>query len=309
MKKTLTKKKQQKLFSKIIHLLQLKKLWVITFLILIATLWFWKNQQNGNEISKTSTVQRQTLTETISASGDIQTDDRATLRFPLGGKLVWLPVQKGDQVKKGQAIASLDQQDLEKRLTKALRDYSKERNDFEEDRQETYKDKVMDDTLARILEKNQWDLEKAVLDVEIADIVKRNAVLVAPIDGTVTTTSNMVAGTNILATDVIKVVDFSSLKFVANVDEVDYSKISLNQSVIIALDALSNETITGNVSYISREGSKTAGGGVIFPIDIEISSQNPKLAIGLSGDAEFVISEKTDTLVIPREFVKTEDGQ
>ena len=80
--------------------------------------------------------------------------------------------QRRDRVKAYQAIAQLDSREVQKNLEKVLRDYSAERNDFEEMWRVTYKgikdpQTALTDTVKRILEKNQWDLEKAVLDVEL----------------------------------------------------------------------------------------------------------------------------------------------
>ena len=261
---------------------------------------------------KTTKVEQKTLRETVSASGKIEAENSSQLHFTFPAKVVWLGVKKGDVVKKGQALASLDKRDLELKLKKSLRDYSKERWDFEEDKEVTYKDKVITDTIKRILEKNQFDLDKAVADVELADIVVKNAILISPINGTVTEIEGILAGDSLiaatLAASYIKVVDLSSLKFVAQVDEVDYGKIKVGQKVEIALDSFPDKVFAGTVSYIGKEGVKTAGGGVTIPIDIQFNSDGNNLAVGLNGDVEFVVEEKESVLIVPKEYVKTKNS-
>jgi len=261
---------------------------------------------------KTTKVEQKTLKETVSASGKIETENSSQLHFTFPAKVVWLGVKKGDVVRKGQALASLDKRDLELKLKKSLRDYSKERWDFEEDKEVTYKDKVMTDTIKRILEKNQFDLDKAVADVELADIVVKNAILISPINGTVTKIEGILAGDSLIATTLaasyIKVVDLSSLKFVAQVDEVDYGKVKMGQKVEITLDSFPGAVFEGTVSFIGKEGVKTAGGGVTIPIDIQFNSDGNNLAVGLSGDVEFVVEEKESVLVVPKEYVKTKNS-
>jgi len=261
---------------------------------------------------KTTKVEQKTLRETVSASGKIEAENSSQLHFTFPAKVVWLGVKKGDVVKKGQALASLDKRDLELKLKKSLRDYSKERWDFEEDKEVTYKDKVITDTIKRILEKNQFDLDKAVADVELADIVVKNVILISPINGTVTEIEGILAGDSLiaatLAASYIKVVDLSSLKFVAQVDEVDYGKIKVGQKVEIALDSFPDKVFAGTVSYIGKEGVKTAGGGVTIPIDIQFNSDGNNLAVGLNGDVEFVVEEKESVLIVPKEYVKTKNS-
>jgi len=64
----------------------------------------------------------------------------------------------------------------------------------------------------------------------------------------------------------------------------------------------------GTVSYIGKEGVKTAGGGVTIPIDIQFNSDGNNLAVGLNGDVEFVVEEKESVLIVPKEYVKTKNS-
>lgn len=147
---------------------------------------------------ETAEVKKTTITQQVSASGEIKSEDEVELKFPASGKLVYFAVKKNDRVKKWGYIASLDKKELKKTLDKTLRDYSKKRWDFEQDKQTTYKDQVMTDTVRRILEKNQFDLDKAVFDVELSDFAAKNADLFSPIDGVVTRIHTQ-AGTSVIA--------------------------------------------------------------------------------------------------------------
>ncbi|PIU33022.1 hypothetical protein COT04_02275, partial [Candidatus Shapirobacteria bacterium CG07_land_8_20_14_0_80_39_12] len=174
---------------------------------------------------ETAKVQKEDLTDTVSASGTVQAENQVDLKFQTSGLLTWVGVKEGDQVKKWQAIASLDKRELEKNLLKTLRDYNKKRWDFEEINRVTYKDQIVTDTLKRILEKNQFDLDKAVADVEIKDLAIKLATISSPIEGIVTHIDTPVAGINITpATAVFSIANPDKMKFVANVDEADIGK-------------------------------------------------------------------------------------
>jgi len=267
---------------------------------------------------KTTKVEQKALRDTVSASGKIEAENSAKLHFPTPAKVVWVGAKKGDTVKKWQSLASLDRRQLEKNLKKKLLDYMDERWDFEQTHDDYDIDGrpldavILTDAEKRIAEKAQFSLDKLVLDVEISDLVLKESVLVSPISGTVTEVEGMLAGDNLiaatLATSHIKVVDLSSLKFVAQVDEVDYGKIEVGQKVEIALDSFSDETFEGAVSYIGKEGVKTAGGGVTIPIEIDFNQNGNEFAVGLNGDVEFIVEEKEGVLVIPKEYVKTKNS-
>jgi macrolide-specific efflux system membrane fusion protein len=74
----------------------------------------------------------------VQSSGKTKADTSAELKFQTSGKLAWVNVKEGDAVEAYQAIAGLDPREVQKTLEKALRDYSSERNDFEEMWRVTY---------------------------------------------------------------------------------------------------------------------------------------------------------------------------
>ncbi|MCJ7804397.1 efflux RND transporter periplasmic adaptor subunit [Patescibacteria group bacterium] len=260
---------------------------------------------------ETAKVQKEDLTDIVSASGTIQAENQVDLKFQTSGLLTWVGVKEGDQVKKWQAIASLDKRELEKNLLKTLRDYSSERNDFEEESQVTYKDELLTNTVRRILEKNQWDLDKAVVDVEIKDLAIKLASLVSPIEGIVTHIDTPVAGVNITpATAVFTIANPAKMKLVANVDESDIGKVKVGQKVILTLDTYPDQEIEGEVGKIAFASIATKGGGTAYPIEIYLpENKELQFKVGMNGDLEIIIARVEDVLNVPSEAITEKDGK
>jgi RND family efflux transporter MFP subunit len=262
---------------------------------------------------KTATVTQKTFTKSVQSSGKTKADKSADLKFQTSGKLAWVGVREGDTVAAYQAIAGLDPREVQKTLEKALRDYSNERNDFEEMWRVTYHgvqnpNTALTDTAKRILEKNQWDLDKAVLDVELKHLAVEYATLVTPIAGIVAHIDTPVPGVNITpATAVFEIVDPASLVFAANIDEVDIGTLSLGQTASIALDAFGDATFSGKVSYISYISETSAGGATVFPVKIAFDEPQ-KLRIGLNGDVTIETSSIPDALLIPIEAIREQNS-
>lgn len=129
---------------------------ILLIIAIIVCFWFWRRyqmQKSQQAKIQTSAVVKKNLPETVSSSGKALAKEQVNLHFQTLGRLAWVGVKEGDSVQAYQAIASLDVKELEKNLIKTLRDYSKERDDFEEDRLVTYKDKPITDTIKRVLEK------------------------------------------------------------------------------------------------------------------------------------------------------------
>ena len=76
------------------------------------------NNQNAQS-QRTATLARGTLIATASATGNIQADSEVNLTFQSTGNVTRVNVSRGDVVKKGDLLASLDTTDLESALAQA----------------------------------------------------------------------------------------------------------------------------------------------------------------------------------------------
>ena len=286
---------------------------VILAIFLVAVGWPTEKKVTANPAQnyETAKVQKEDLTDIISASGTVQSENQIDLKFQTSGLLTWVGVKEGDKVQKWQAIASLDKRELEQNLLKVLRDYSKERWDFDEASKVTYKDQVITDTIKRVLEKNQFDLDKAVADVEIKDLVIKLSTLVSPIAGIITHIDTPMAGVNITtATATFMVADPYSMKFVANVDEADIGKVRVGQKTTLTLDAYPDQKIEGEVGKIAFASIATKGGGTAYPIDIYLpENKDLQFKVGMNGDLEVTITGVKDVLTVPSEAVNEKNGK
>lgn len=273
-----------------------------------------KKQQEAKTASaiQTAVVKRTTFTKTVTSSGKTKATRAAEVKFQTSGRLAWVGVKEGDQVTAHQAIAKLDTRDVQKDLENELRDYSKQRNDFEEMWRVTYKgtknpQTALTDTAKRILEKNQWDLEKAVLDVEIEHLAVEYATITTPISGIVTRVDMPVAGVNITpATAVFEVVDLGSLVFEASVDEVDAASIAIGRNATVTLDAFPDSPFAGMVSTIAFAAKTSSGGATVFPVEVTIATASG-IRIGMNGDVAIEADTQADVLVVPTESVREDD--
>ncbi len=290
------------------------KLLLALLLVGIAVIvWVNRSQtQNAAAGITTKTVSRRDFTKTLSSSGKTKADVSVELKFQASGKLAWVGVKEGASVSAYQTLATLDSREVQKNLEKSLRDYSSQRNDYEQTWRVTYDGKkpndAFNDTIRRILEKNQWDLEKSVLDVELKHLAVEFASLVTPIAGIVTRIDTPVAGVNITpATAVFAVADPTSLVFEATVDETDVGSLSVGQKATITLDAFPDATYSGTIRYISYISQQSSGGATVFPV--KIAFDNPEnLRIGLNGDITIVTDRESNVLTVPTEAIREENG-
>jgi len=234
---------------------------------------------------------------------------RRDLGFELGGRVVDVLVKEGDNVSQWQTLAYLDAREAQKNLEKALRDYSKERSDFEQDRQVTYPNGALTTTIERILAKNQWDLEKAVLDVELETISQQQSYLVSPIEGTVVAI-DIAPGETVssqASQPVITVVDENSFVFEVYAEDIEALKIKKDMPVRISLEAMPETVLNGTVNFISPLATLDSNDLATYKVLIDFVNPDLKLLDSMAGTAEIISKEAKDVLKIPNTAVKLVD--
>ena len=243
-------------------------------------------------------VKRDNFSLSVSASGKVETEKQVEVKFQTSGRLAWVGVKEGDRVKKWQALASLDQRELKKRLEKELNDYMSERWDFEQT-DDDYEGQVLSDEVKRILDKAQFDLNNKVIDVELADLTLKYATIVSPISGIVTKIKAPVAGVNITpATATITVVDPNSVVFKMKVDEADIAAVKPGQSVTISFDAYPKQTFSQTIKKVSFE-SVSNSGGTAYEVTVDLPDNSDlRFRLGMNGEGEIIVQEKKNVLVV-----------
>jgi len=290
----------------------LKKRWYfLVIILLVFVLIFNQTQAKKTEVEEKTTVKKQNLKETLTLSGEIDAEEKVSLKFQTSGRLAWVGVKEGDYVKKYQAIASLDKRDLKNRLDKYLNNYLKQRNSFEQtkdDYEETYEFSTGDlhKRAKRILENSQYDLNSAVLEVEYQNLLLEYADLWTPIEGIVTNTDVPNPGVNITpATATFEIVNPKTLYFSATVEQADVVNLKEGMKGKLTLDSFSDFEDEVKVSYISFS-PKSGETGTVYQIKLELSEKTKKLPLrlGMTGDVEFLIKEKNKVIALPSRFIK-----
>lgn len=146
----------------------------------------------------------------------------------------------------------------------------------------------------RSLEHAQKQLDKAVIS--------------APFDGVVaklhTKEGDIIPPPTLAATAIIHLIDPTTMELNAEVDEIDMPGVDLNQRAIIEVDALPDLPLEGKVTFISSL-SKEEAGVVLYDVTVSFDiPQGSGLRAGMSADADIVIEERNNILLVPARAVK-----
>jgi len=172
-----------------------KKLLIIPIILVVIIIAAIAYPRNKNKI-ETHKVVRGEIVQSISTNGTLESENSVRLSFLIGGKLTYLKGKKGDLIAKGNTLATLDQRSIQKNIQNEVYDYSIQRNSFDQTKEDN-KDKPLTDSIRRILEDNQYDLNKAALSVELQELARDQSVLVSPINGMITRMDVDTVGVNV----------------------------------------------------------------------------------------------------------------
>ncbi len=282
-----------------------------TVIILIAAFALYRISSGNKVAYQEYVVSKGGINNTLELSGKIQAATAATLRFPTGGLLTYVGAKEGDTVKKWQTLASIDTRQLQKTLDQKLNLYAIARGTFEQtidDNDNSVPDQDLGRELKRILEKNQYQLDNTVKDVEYLDLSLKLSRLTSPLAGILIHAPVDTANVQVLATDTWQVVDPTSLYFSADLDETDLKRVSVGQKVIISLDAYPDHTYESKISSISFSPKETSS-GTTYEIKVEFPEFVKDFRLGLNGTATIILEEKQGATLLPSSAISFEGGK
>jgi len=102
--------------------------------------------------------------------------------------------------------------------------------------------------------------------------------------------------------------DMNELIFKGTVDEIDVGKLREGMPARIKVGALPDAEVTGRVDKIAPK-SRVEEGTTLFDVEIELLATDAVLRAGFSANADLVVREKQDALLVPERLVHFADGQ
>lgn len=244
-------------------------------------------------------LKKEHIQKSIMSSGQFTTDDETILSFKTGGVIKAIYVKEGDEVRKGQLLATLEMTEInagvlqsEAAYEKALRDYNRIINLFK-------------DSVATLVQSQdaKTALDIATQQLNIARYNKNYSEINAIGDGFVlkkfVNEGQLVGpGTPVLQTNEAGKGNWI-LK--AGVSDIEWSSIELNDKAVVEIDALPGEKFEAVVVRKSKGVDPISG---TLSTDIKLVSQpEGKLASGLFGKVKINSSRTVSYWVIPYESV------
>jgi RND family efflux transporter MFP subunit len=154
----------------------------------------------------------------------------------------------------------------------------------------------------------QADVDRYKANVNEYATKLRDASIVAPFDGIVAKIDARIGETINTDKIIVTLISPQGLQIEIDVPETDISKIDTDDSVVVSLDALPEETFTGQIIEIDS-GKTVIEGVVYYKIKILFESDDNKIKSGMSGDATIQTDKKESVLNVPQRAVLSKNGK
>ena len=174
-------------------------------------------------------------------------------------------------------------------------------------------DELADDVAIKELQlessrKSTEEAQKAVelAEQSLADVERqlKEATIIAPFDGEVASIGAEAEEMVTSVDTIVHLIDASVMELMVELDEIDIPEVRLNQEAIIDVDALPDITFAGKVALIYPMPIEE-GGVVLYNVKIHLDATDDSgLRIGMSADADIVINERNNILLVPDRAIR-----
>jgi RND family efflux transporter MFP subunit len=247
-----------------------------------------------------SNVSRGDISAYYANTATLEAEQEATIVSKVRGIVREIYVEEGDEVKAGQLIAKIedDQYRIEAARAKATLDRLK--NDFDRNKELYEKNLVA----AEAYQNSQYEYESQKAAYELAQLNLEHTSIKSPISGVIS--ERFVKVGNMIGTDqqVYRVTDFSPLQAILHIPEHEMAKIRKGQRAELRVDALPNQLFLGRVERISPVVNSETG---TFKATIYVDETKDMLRPGMFGRVKIVYDTRENTRMIPKSAVMSED--
>jgi HlyD family secretion protein len=309
---------------------------VLLVIIIAVIIAFTMNNKDGAIKITTSKVEKKTITQSVSAIGNIVPETEVKISSETSGEIIFLGVNEGDTVKAGDILVRIKPDIVETQLQQyeAAMEASKleiqsrktelERTKAELERmKELYQKKFIS---AAEFDNTQAAYDQAISAYEAAQARYRQSqatynqfernfartTIKSPINGIITSLSveegEKVVGTAQMAgTEMMRVSDLGVMNAEVKVDENDIVLVAVGDTATIEIDALPDKEYRGNVIEIGHSAIVSALGSqdqvTNFKVTIRLLDEEPKLRPGMSCNTEIATETKYNVLSVPLQAV------
>ncbi len=150
----------------------------------------------------------------------------------------------------------------------------------------------------------QIQVEQAQLSLDQARHQLEGTILTAPHDGTITFVG-IREGELSGGQAAFVLTDLSEYHIDVNADEIDIGRIAPGQPVTVTLEALPDDTLTGQVDKLAKT-AQLESGVVTYKVTIGLQPTDAPLRVGMTSNVDIVTERRENALLVPNRFIRVD---
>ncbi|MDR1833501.1 MAG: efflux RND transporter periplasmic adaptor subunit [Propionibacteriaceae bacterium] len=258
-------------------------------------------------LTRTATVERTTLSETVGLDGTLVPATQAELNFAVSGTVTKVYVKVGDVVEKDDKLAKIDDADLQDAVEMAEANLTSAKADYSD---------ALDDGTSAQKKSAKAQVESAKAALATAKSNLKSAVLRSTIAGTVAEVNinkgDSIGGSNssmdTSSSAAFLVLDPKAWQVEGTVSSADIANVKAGQKATVTIGE-SQEPVEGEVATVGIVASSSMDGQATFPVTVKLTAENDKLYSGTTATATITTSETPDVLAVATAAVQADGEQ
>ncbi|MBC8097401.1 MAG: efflux RND transporter periplasmic adaptor subunit [Akkermansiaceae bacterium] len=272
----------------------------------------------------TAVVETRTINLAVNAAGDIGPDEMVSVRPEVNGRIAELPVNIGDQARKGDLLCALDDRDLQTerssrvteidgarlQLLQAQRIYERSKRLYEDN---LISLEIFQDTETTYeLGKNTLEISQKALKIVDDKLAKTR--IMAPFDCTILTRpvsiGQAVSGSGGFnsGTEIMSVADLREMIITAHMNQADIIQLKSGQTVEVQVEAVPGLKLKGIVERIAPQATlRNSMKG--FSTQIRLKNVDARVRPGMTANMTIPILSSENVVAIPLSAVFTEQEE
>jgi RND family efflux transporter MFP subunit len=293
-----------------------RRAWLVVPVVLLVAAgctgaWLLTRDTSAAASATTAAVTRQTIEQTVSADGTLAARKTRDQGFAVAGTVTGVAVDEGDDVSKGQVLATIGRAQLVAARTAAASSLDAAIQQLDDDDAGASDVQVAADQAAIVAARaTLTDARRAVED----------ATLRAAISGTVTSVgiskgdragSESPDASSADSADTggtITIVSSGTYVVDATVAAEDADQLEKGLQAEITVTGVDG-TIYGTVSEVGLVAQTNDSGAAVFPVTIAVTGRQKDLYAGVSATASIIVKQVPDVLTVASRALTTKDGK
>ena len=261
-------------------------------------------------------VEPAALTRWLPLSGTLQPVNQTTVKAKVSGEIRQVAIREGEAVKAGQVIVRFDTADLEAKLTDRIGTLESSRAQMamaEKTRtqnqlllKQNFISQNAYDNAESNLSVTQGTLKSNEAQVQLARNALRDAVVMAPLAGTVAKRHVQPGEKVSFDAPLVTIVDLTQMELQAMVPANDIPELNIGMKVGLAIDGFGERRFTGTIERINPT---TEAGTRAILVFIHIPNPDLSLRGGMFGTGRVTLAAGAPVPTLPAVAVRVEAGQ